>query len=98
MDYVILIPNNVISTIEGTVGGSNGYYYTKVRTRRSICVVVLSRFNMVVCGDVLQKIGDGLPATNCGMCWGVGRTTLLGGLFLAGHHWLNRVIEVDRRY
>ena len=42
MDYVILIPNNGISTIEGTVGGSNGYYYTKVRTRSSICVVVLS--------------------------------------------------------
>ena len=67
MDYVILIPNNGISTIEGTVGGSNGYYYPKVRTRRSICVVVLSCFDTVVCGDVLQKIGDGLPATNCGM-------------------------------
>ena len=24
-------------------------------------------FYTVVCGDVLQKIGDGLPATNCGM-------------------------------
>ena len=61
-------------------------------------MVVLSCFNTVVCGDVLQKIGDGLPATNCGMCWGIDRTTLLGGLFLAGHHWFNRVIEVDRRY
>ena len=55
MDYVILIPNNGISTIEGTVGGSNGYYYTKVRTRRSICVVVLSCFDTIVCGDVCKK-------------------------------------------
>ena len=55
MDYVILIPNNGISTIEVTVGGSNGYYYTKVRTRRSICVVVLSCFDTIVCGDVCKK-------------------------------------------